>query len=74
MDVKNVRHLLKTNDTQLEGEVQGFLCFVLLLSCFADHTDVLQVRMREVSRSCLMCSCPFCIKALSECCHLHLNL
>lgn len=26
------------------GEVQGFSCFVLLLSCFTDHTDVLQVK------------------------------
>lgn len=49
--MKNI--YLKTNDTQLEGEVQGFSCFVLLLSCFTDDTDVLQDKMREaVSRNC----------------------
>lgn len=41
---KKWKHLAKTNDTQLEGEVQVFSCFVLLLSCFTDHTDVLQVK------------------------------
>lgn len=51
--MKTIIKKINQNDTQLEGEVQGFSCFVLLLSCFTDDTDVLQVKMREVvSRNC----------------------